>query len=888
MERQSSFGSTSSAGSAFSKSPATPKIVKDAEKEHGPESGGGQNLLVALFGALYTLAKEKINDTAGVAMFAIWVDFLMIFTLLLMYEYPWKVNPDIWIYKVFYYIQIHLPIAYKGYMFYLVIFYILVAILFISVAICVWVGWCFMNDSFPFLWPIKVARVVVSLFVSMFYIASLNIFLMASACDKQGGHWKHIVFDVDCLALPHVIHAAFSIASGVVFLTVALLLALADHELEPMSKSLLAAPHSMCELRSLLCKTVITVADILFKPQPHTQVIMYTISCGLIFYYHARMVPHYVPWINVLRGGLNLVLAWVALMGCILSYTVHWEWDDHGHPHWHDDQYRHMMTIITVVGIPLMFLAGAGICWGRLLYAWKTALKFKVLPPNVKPRLLHRFSSEFDVEVSSRVGRVWDEDGVLDQTAVELAENVLKAGVAMMPNSVFLHIVYSNFLIEVRHNHQLGWSHLERAKRLEPNLSYQFSIFTRQQEHKQKSGGAGGEGSVDLVSYVEFQKNYRSLLVYHKASLVAARDFWRLLTLDVIPLERLGSSFKSMDEMESMAEKTYKLVLDRYPTNAKLLKSYGKFLESVKNDPWGAARYYAEAEKQEELAESAGPEYMGGELGGAVNERSAIITINAMGIIQSANKAACLLLGYKKGDLEGKNVSCLMPAPFSVRHNSYLHNYITTGKAKILDTMREVVALHKDRYVFPVRLTVSRVNGEGPDSVFMDVMKAVESDPNIVKGWLLTNGTTLCVDQSFVDLAGYTPSELVGKPFSSLVTAADSSLLDSAIVDCANYHEDELREGAVQVDASLQHKYAEDVPVRIKFEMGATQVPRSSVSWWLRCVCWVRQLPWDHLTTKAGVYTPTEPLQLCWATKLRRCISRISVNCCHSLMGCYT
>eukprot|EP00879_Flechtneria_rotunda_P025714 GHRR01027353.1.p1 GENE.GHRR01027353.1~~GHRR01027353.1.p1 ORF type:complete len:302 (+),score=55.01 GHRR01027353.1:224-1129(+) len=290
MERQSSFGSTSSAGSAFSKSPATPKIVKDAEKEHGPESGGGQNLLVALFGALYTLAKEKINDTAGVAMFAIWVDFLMIFTLLLMYEYPWKVNPDIWIYKVFYYIQIHLPIAYKGYMFYLVIFYILVAILFISVAICVWVGWCFMNDSFPFLWPIKVARVVVSLFVSMFYIASLNIFLMASACDKQGGHWKHIVFDVDCLALPHVIHAAFSIASGVVFLTVALLLALADHELEPMSKSLLAAPHSMCELRSLLCKTVITVADILFKPQPHTQVIMYTISCGLIFYYHARMV----------------------------------------------------------------------------------------------------------------------------------------------------------------------------------------------------------------------------------------------------------------------------------------------------------------------------------------------------------------------------------------------------------------------------------------------------------------------------------------------------------------------------------------------------------------------------------------------------------------------
>jgi hypothetical protein len=65
---------------------------------------------------------------------------------------------------------------------------------------------------------------------------------------------------------------------------------LGDHELEPMSRSLLAAPHSMCELRSLLCKTIITIADILLKPLPHVQTVLYTISCGLIFYYHARMV----------------------------------------------------------------------------------------------------------------------------------------------------------------------------------------------------------------------------------------------------------------------------------------------------------------------------------------------------------------------------------------------------------------------------------------------------------------------------------------------------------------------------------------------------------------------------------------------------------------------
>jgi len=84
----------------------------------------------------------------------------------------------------------------QGYKFYLVVFYILAGILFISVAICIWVGWCFMNDNFPFLWPIKVARVVVSLFVSMFYIASLNIFLMACACkkDEYTHKWLHLVW----------------------------------------------------------------------------------------------------------------------------------------------------------------------------------------------------------------------------------------------------------------------------------------------------------------------------------------------------------------------------------------------------------------------------------------------------------------------------------------------------------------------------------------------------------------------------------------------------------------------------------------------------------------------------------------------------------------------
>lgn len=46
-------------------------------------------------------------------------------------------------------------------------------------------------------------------------------------------------------------------------------------------------------------------------------------------------------------------------------------------------------------------------------------------------------------------------------------------------------------------------------------------------------------------------------------------------------------------------------------------------------------------------------------------------------------------------ELEGANVSLLMPPPFCQRHDSYMARYAAEGVPHILDTMREVVGLHK-------------------------------------------------------------------------------------------------------------------------------------------------------------------------------------------------
>ncbi|MFZ2311690.1 MAG: PAS domain S-box protein [Methylobacter sp.] len=87
----------------------------------------------------------------------------------------------------------------------------------------------------------------------------------------------------------------------------------------------------------------------------------------------------------------------------------------------------------------------------------------------------------------------------------------------------------------------------------------------------------------------------------------------------------------------------------------------------------------------------------------------AIITADTSGTIQSVNPATERIFGYNSEELLGHNVKLLMPEPHHSRHDRYLENYLKTGRAKMLGTVREMSALRKDGTVFPVELAVTEV-----------------------------------------------------------------------------------------------------------------------------------------------------------------------------------
>jgi PAS domain S-box-containing protein len=92
----------------------------------------------------------------------------------------------------------------------------------------------------------------------------------------------------------------------------------------------------------------------------------------------------------------------------------------------------------------------------------------------------------------------------------------------------------------------------------------------------------------------------------------------------------------------------------------------------------------------------------------------AVILIDARGTVETFNRAGERLFGYAPEEVIGRNVSMLMTAPDRDAHDSYMSRYMRTDVPHIIGIGREVDARRKDGSVFPVFLSVGRVQGSDP------------------------------------------------------------------------------------------------------------------------------------------------------------------------------
>jgi len=101
-----------------------------------------------------------------------------------------------------------------------------------------------------------------------------------------------------------------------------------------------------------------------------------------------------------------------------------------------------------------------------------------------------------------------------------------------------------------------------------------------------------------------------------------------------------------------------------------------------------------------------------------------IVTINTKGIILSFNRAAQKIFGYSEGEILGKNVSLLVPAPHREQHDGYLARYLRTGQARIIGKTKEIDGVRKDGTIFPMELGVTEVK-LGDTHLFTAILRDV-------------------------------------------------------------------------------------------------------------------------------------------------------------------
>ena len=101
-----------------------------------------------------------------------------------------------------------------------------------------------------------------------------------------------------------------------------------------------------------------------------------------------------------------------------------------------------------------------------------------------------------------------------------------------------------------------------------------------------------------------------------------------------------------------------------------------------------------------------------------------ILTVDEKGLIRAFNPAAEKMFGFSDKEVKRQNVKILMPSPHREWHDTYISNYLRTGKQKVIGKGHEVTARRKDGTTFPLDLTVSEMEF-GKQRLFTGIVRDI-------------------------------------------------------------------------------------------------------------------------------------------------------------------
>ncbi len=99
-----------------------------------------------------------------------------------------------------------------------------------------------------------------------------------------------------------------------------------------------------------------------------------------------------------------------------------------------------------------------------------------------------------------------------------------------------------------------------------------------------------------------------------------------------------------------------------------------------------------------------------------------MVVINAAGTVLLYNAACERLFGYSAQEVLGNNVNLLMTPRDRGNHDTYIRNYLRTGRARVIGKGRDVTGRRKDGTTVPLRLSVGELRDDANEPLFIGTL----------------------------------------------------------------------------------------------------------------------------------------------------------------------
>ncbi len=161
----------------------------------------------------------------------------------------------------------------------------------------------------------------------------------------------------------------------------------------------------------------------------------------------------------------------------------------------------------------------------------------------------------------------------------------------------------------------------------------------------------------------------------------------------------------------------------------------------------------------------------------------AVIKINRQSTILFVNHSVERIFGYTVEEMLGQSLTMIMPEEMRAKHLAGFRRYLETGERHLNWASIEIQARHADGHVFPLELSFGESSHKGK-SIFIGIArditerkkaeavlseseerfaKAFNASPLILTISSLKDGKIIEVNDTFVQISGYTRPEVVGR-----------------------------------------------------------------------------------------------------------------------------